>query len=252
MKVSSTSSCLTMIVTPPALTGGCPTLSHRRSIFNTSSRPPLIIGGSTRSSVMNSTGSSTCPEGRCCTSRERSWTRSAVSTTPGGNAAGLTEHPFMDVISPALKCRDEDEKGITSADHRKHLLWRHVYRGSLPLYAEFREHPIPVLVPRRDDHGERDKLWEFVKGKVWPTYDGYQVVEGHHVSGPFNRSEAINTAARIAGNWDVAVIADGDAWVPKEQLDAAVKMARETGRLVSAFTEVWMLPEATTHGLLRG
>lgn len=168
------------------------------------------------------------------------------------NKAGLTEHPFMDVISPALKCRDEDEKGITSADHRKHLLWRHVDRDSLPLYAEFREHPIPVLVPRRDDHGERDKLWKFVKGKVWPTYEGYQVVEGHHVSGPFNRSEAINTAARIAGNWDVAVIADGDAWVPKEQLDAAVKMARETGRLVSAFTELWMLPEVTTQGLLRG
>src|SRR5690606_36652312 len=31
-----------------------------------------------------------------------------------------------------------------------------------------------------------------------------------------------------------------------------VKMARETGRLVSAFTEVWMLPEVTTQGLLRG
>jgi len=167
------------------------------------------------------------------------------------NRAGLTEHPFMDVINPQLRCRDQDESGITSADHRKHLLWRQVDGDSLPLYAEFREQPIPVLVPRRDDNGHRDELWRYVKTRIWPDYKDFRVVEGYHVVGPFNRSEAINTAAHIAGNWDVAVVADGDAWVPEEQLKAAVKKSRETGCVVSAFTELWCLNEATTKQLLK-
>lgn len=166
------------------------------------------------------------------------------------NRAGLTEHPFMDVIDPQLRCRDQDESGITSTDHRKHLLWRHVDGDSLPLYAEFRESPVPVLVPRRDDGGRRDLLWSFIKRAYWATMPGYQVVEGYHIEGPFNRSAGVNIAAKIAGNWDIAVIADGDAWVPKNQLDAAVNLARESNKLVSAFTELRMLSERSTERIL--
>src|SRR5690606_17705357 len=109
---------------------------------------------------------------------------------------------------------------------------------------------LPIF-PRRDDNGHRDELWRYVKTRVWPDYEDFRLIAGYHVVGPFNRSEAINTAAHIAGNWDVAVIADGDAWVPEEQLKAAVRKARETGRVVSAFTELWYLNEATTRQILR-
>ena len=60
----------------------------------------------------------------------------------------------------------------------------------------------------------------------WDARPDYRVVEGEHTEGPFNRSAAINAAAKLAGNWDVAVIADADTWVPYAQLDEAVRLAR--------------------------
>ena len=167
------------------------------------------------------------------------------------NEAGLTSHPFMDVINPQLRCRDQDETGITSADHRAHAIWQHVDRDKLPLYAEFRESPIPVLVPRRDDGGHRDRAWEWLKKNFWATLEGYQVIEGYHVEGLFNRAAGVNVAAKVAGNWDVAVIADADAWVDPAQLDKAVRQARQTGKLVSALNEVWMLSEQQTATIMR-
>src|SRR5690606_37478462 len=113
------------------------------------------------------------------------------------NRAGLTEHAFMDVIDPQLRCRDQDETGITSADHRKHRLWLYIDGDRLPMYAAFRESPVPVLVPRRDDGGRRDLLWSFIKRAYWATMPGYQVVEGYHIEGPFNRSAGVNIAAKI-------------------------------------------------------
>ncbi|MDS2171624.1 hypothetical protein Q7C18_02830 [Nesterenkonia sp. CL21] len=166
------------------------------------------------------------------------------------NEAGLTKYPFQDVIAPALYCRDQDEKGISSRSHKAHSLWQYVDRASLPRYAEFRTTPVPVLVPRRPDGGHRDELWKFLQEAVWADRSDYQLIEGLHPWGPFNRAAALNTAARIAGNWDVAVISDGDAWVPDAQLDAAVEAARETGKLVSALTEVKMLSEASTQTIL--
>lgn len=167
------------------------------------------------------------------------------------HSAGLTDHPFMDVINPQLHCRDQNEKGITSTDHREHSIWRHVDRDRLPLYAEFREEPIPVLVPRRDDGGYRDQVWSWVKKNVWGHIDGFRVIEGYHVTGLFNRAAAVNTAAQIAGNWDVAVVADADAWVPEKQLREAVRRARATGQVTSALSEVWMLPESVSSTILR-
>jgi len=165
------------------------------------------------------------------------------------NLAGLTKFVYADVISPALHCRDEDEKGITSASY--FLLWKHVDQDRLPLYAEFRSQPIPVLVPRRGDNGRRDQLWRYLKKHFWaPMADKYQVIEGPQPFGPFNRSQAINNAARIAGNWDVAVVADGDSWVPPAQLDEAVRRARRNNKVVSAFTELWELSEDASNRII--
>src|SRR5690606_41366747 len=81
--------------------------------------------------------------------------------------------------------------------------------------------------------------------------DGFRVIEGYHVTGLFNRAAAVNTAAQIAGNWDVAVVADADAWVPEKQLREAVRRARATGQVTSALSEVWMLPESVSSTILR-
>lgn len=91
---------------------------------------------------------------------------------------------------------------------------------------------IPILVPRRKDNGHRDALWARLQEHVWANAN---VIEGHHDDDtPFNRSAALNTAADIAGNWDMAVIADADSLVHPTQLHAAVHAARTTGRVVIA------------------
>lgn len=90
---------------------------------------------------------------------------------------------------------------------------------------------VPVLVPRRDDGGRRDKVWQTIRERVWRDAN---VIEGHHTDGPFNRSAAVNTAAREAGDWDVAVIADSDSLTIPNQVHAAVTLARASGRLVIA------------------
>lgn len=90
---------------------------------------------------------------------------------------------------------------------------------------------VPVLVPRRNDNGRRDRIWQTIRERVWRDAN---VVEGHHTEGPFNRSAALNTAARLAGDWDTAVIADSDSLTIPNQVHAAVTLARQTGRMVIA------------------
>ena len=67
-----------------------------------------------------------------------------------------------------------------------------------------------ILVPRRDDNGYRDELWAWTQGWWEREQSHMPIIEGYHTDGLFNRSAAINTAARIAGDWDVAVIIDAD------------------------------------------
>src|SRR5690606_24962114 len=159
------------------------------------------------------------------------------------NEAGLTSHPSMDVINPELPGRAQDETGSSAPALRARARGRHGARAELPPYAECRQSPIPVLPPRRDEGGHRDRAGEWLKKNFWATLGGYQVIEGCHVEGLFNRAAGVNVAAKVAGNWDVAVIADADAWVDPAQLDKAVRQARQTGKLVSALNEVWMLSE---------
>lgn len=87
----------------------------------------------------------------------------------------------------------------------------------------------PVLVPRRDDNGRRDALWAKLKHGQW---DDWPVYEGYHTEGAFNRSAAINAAAKLAGVWSVAVIADADTCINPQTLDSAIDIAEQTGKLV--------------------
>jgi glycosyltransferase involved in cell wall biosynthesis len=166
------------------------------------------------------------------------------------HASGLTSAPHLSLVDSPFYCADEDEADISSVTYNRD--WRHVDADRLPMFADYHHKPVPVLVPRRDDGGHRDRLWRWVQDRYWADHPGYRIVEGHHVEGPFNRSVALNLAAQIAGNWDVAIIADSDAWVSSEQLHAATKLARETNRLVAAFDEVHEIDRDTTFDVLHG
>lgn len=166
------------------------------------------------------------------------------------HAAGLTSAPHLSLSDSPFYCADQDEADISSVDYGQQ--WRHVDASRLPLFADYRHQDVPVLVPRRNDNGHRDRLWRWAQDAFWNRNSGYRIVEGHHVEGPFNRSLAINLASGIAGNWDVAVVADADAWVPPEQLAEAVRLAHESNRLVAAFTEIHEVGKDDTFDLLRG
>jgi hypothetical protein len=109
---------------------------------------------------------------------------------------------------------------------------------------------IPVLIPRRAGDEWRDRVYEVVKDH-W-SESPFEVVEAHDDEGHFNRSAAINKAARLAGDWDVAVIADADTTVDLDQVEQGVKQARETGRLVLPFTVRCLLGRSGTQRILEG
>jgi hypothetical protein len=93
-----------------------------------------------------------------------------------------------------------------------------------------------LLVPRRA-HPDRDALWEWCRDR-WQTYlPDIPIYEGHHDDdGPFNRSAAINTAARLAdeaGRWDVGIVIDADIFLRVSQVRAAIKSAA-TGKVTWA------------------
>lgn len=111
---------------------------------------------------------------------------------------------------------------------------------------------VAILVPRRDDHGHRDKLWEFAK-KWWSgDHPNWPIYEGYHTEGPFNRSAAVNFAARAAGDWDVALIIDSDVISNADAVRVGVEVAAGTGLMVVTHDERIMLSQAGTTKILNG
>jgi hypothetical protein len=86
------------------------------------------------------------------------------------------------------------------------------------------------LVPRRADGGLRDQLWAWCRRRWEAEMPDVPIYEGHHTEGPFNRSAAINHAARLAdadGHWDVAIVIDADVFLPIPNVRAAIASAGE-------------------------
>jgi hypothetical protein len=114
---------------------------------------------------------------------------------------------------------------------------------------------IPVFIPwRHDDYRAKLKAWVYERF-WWPLEinGGFRVIEGSSPEGLFNRSAALNDAARQANemlDWDVAVIADADVWVPRPQLMHAVSSAAEHARLTAAYDVVLGLTADGTDTLL--
>jgi hypothetical protein len=109
-----------------------------------------------------------------------------------------------------------------------------------------------VLVPRRADGGRRDVLWAWLARRWAIEHPDWEVFEGHHNDGLFNRSAAINSAAKAAGRWDVAVIADADSLVGADQIDAAVAKAVDTGAMVIAYEQYCYLNKTMSDRIMAG
>lgn len=106
-----------------------------------------------------------------------------------------------------------------------------------------------VAVPFKPDFGHRDQLFTHLKDHYWNQI-GFELLVGRNDNDPFNRSAAINQA--LDTDWEVAVIADGDTWVPAKQLHKAILLAKITGKLIAAFDAVVELDRATTNRILNG
>lgn len=107
-----------------------------------------------------------------------------------------------------------------------------------------------ILVPRRDDNGWRDGLWDFTI-KHWEQL-GFPIFEGDHTEGPFNRSAAVNTAARLAGEWDNALIIDSDVIVDLGTVKNAITYSEEMERVAFPFRVRQTLNHGMTTRILNG
>lgn len=90
-------------------------------------------------------------------------------------------------------------------------------------------------------------MWAWLKPRL-----PFEVFEGHHDHGPFNRAAALNQAAGAAGDWDFAIVNDADWLVPEAQLHLAVFQSRMSGRFTLAFDNYHYLSRLGTHRVLNG
>lgn len=111
---------------------------------------------------------------------------------------------------------------------------------------------VAILVPRREGFADRDLIWSILRRR-WSTYlPDWPIVEGHHEIGPFNRSAAVNEAARLAGDWDVALVIDSDVLIDPDACRWAVEEARSTGNLVVPFQYRRNVSPSGTRRILDG
>lgn len=109
---------------------------------------------------------------------------------------------------------------------------------------------VAILVPRRDDGGWRDRLWRYVRARLERELPDWPIHEGHHDDGPFNRAAAINTAAELAGDWEIALIVDGDTLAPPEALQTGALLAATHGYMVNCHDLRVMLKEQATRRII--
>lgn len=162
--------------------------------------------------------------------------------------AGLTKYNYADVLNPKIYCLDQQN---IKSEASKSMNWKFVNDNNIPIYQEYRSEPVPVLIPRRADHDHRDRLYRFIK-KWWQSLGNYKIIEGWHEQGDFNRSYALNLANRIAGNWQVAVIADADSYVDPEALQKAIDLSLKENRMVVCLDKVYEINQHITEQILRG
>jgi mannosyltransferase OCH1-like enzyme len=112
---------------------------------------------------------------------------------------------------------------------------------------------VVILVPRRVDNGHRDALWAFAREWWERDVPDFEIFEGFDNSDlPFNRALAINRAAEMAGDWDVAHVIDGDVLADPRAVRQAVELAHREGMAVVAHNERMMLTPVGTEKVMSG
>jgi hypothetical protein len=107
-----------------------------------------------------------------------------------------------------------------------------------------------ILVPFRDGSDDRRRqLWDWTR----PMLDeiGWDVFTGAGPDGAFNRSAAINEAARAAGVWDLALIGDADTVQQVGPAHRAAERACAGGALAVPWTHRVKLSAEGTDVLVR-
>lgn len=93
-------------------------------------------------------------------------------------------------------------------------------------------------------------LWRWCQD-YWSDL-GFDIYEGDHLEGPFNRSAAINTAARLAGDWDTALVIDSDVIVDLHNVRQSIELAEKTGRQVFPFRSYHALSQVGANKVMEG
>jgi hypothetical protein len=112
-----------------------------------------------------------------------------------------------------------------------------------------------ILVPRRAGIPERDAIWAWCRKRWERLHPDLPIYEGHHDDGPFNRSAALNLAARLAdedGRWDLAVVVDADIFIDPANVTQALAVAAGSQRVVWAFGWWAGLTETAAGDILAG
>jgi hypothetical protein len=112
-----------------------------------------------------------------------------------------------------------------------------------------------ILVPRRAGIPERDAIWAWCRRRWETLHPDLPIYEGHHDDGPFNRSAALNLAARLAdedGRWDNAVVLDADIFIDPANVVNAIDVATKSQRVTWAFGWWAGLTQGATAKILDG
>jgi glycosyl transferase family 7 (putative galactosyltransferase) len=101
-----------------------------------------------------------------------------------------------------------------------------------------------VLVPWRGGDAGREHLWSIVR--PWLGTLGWDIYLGDR-PGPWSRAAACNAAAKAAGKWSLALLADADTIGQEDAIRDAVELATRTRGGVRPHDQLWNLSHAETQ-----
>lgn len=106
-----------------------------------------------------------------------------------------------------------------------------------------------VCVPLRLDTPERSANWQ----RTCSQWKGWEILTADSDGEDFGRSQAVNRAVAMAGDWDVLVIADCDLLLEGVyQAALALARARETRGYVACYDTFYYLDAETSERVREG
>lgn len=107
-----------------------------------------------------------------------------------------------------------------------------------------------IIIPWRTDNAERERNLQFVLDWYRPLALPLALADADR-DAPFNRAASRNDAAKVAGDWEVALFADADCIADLGVVAKAFNLADETGSAVLPHDDFYSLSERGTKELLQ-